>query len=185
MKVGDGVRHQLVTCEQQDFFDYWQGLCDRLGRLPSRSDIDPVRVHTHLPFVSLYSQDADGRFRVRLAGTGFWNFYGSEITGRRVDDLPLPADSCLYWHRVLRNVSSTHLPMAGTAAPGTPRGAHLRQFWLRLPLAPDAGNGVGGGVCDDDMLILGYDQFLEGPARKPSALTRSTFGSGAPLRVMA
>lgn len=164
------MRHQLVTDQQQSIFDYWQDLCEQLGRLPSREDIDPCRIGGHLPFVSLYERDDAQRFQVRLAGTGFWNFFGAEISGRAIDDLPL-GEGCSYWTRVLSHVSETGLPMAGTTQPHTPIGAHLRQFWLRLPLA-DQGHG---------RMVLGFDQFLKAPTREPSRLMRPVFGQGTSL----
>ena len=163
------MRHQLVTPQQQDIYDYWRSLCDENRHtegLPSRYDIDPVRLHRQLPFVTLSERGADGAFYLRLAGTGFWNFFGSEITGARIDELPLGA-GCAYWNRVLAHVETTGQPMAGTTRPFTPRGADLRQFWVRLPLA--------------DGVILGFDQYLAGATRRPSRLMRPTFGGGIPM----
>ena len=173
MRVTDGLRHQLVTREQQDIFDYWASLCETLGRFPTRHEIEPARIVKQLPFVSLFERCGDSRrFQVRLAGTGFWNFFGSEITGRAIDDLPL-GEGCAYWNRVLSHVSETALPMAGTTQPHTPIGSHLRQFWLRLPLATEDGQDVGA--------VLGFDQFLKAPTREPSRLMRPVFGHGTPL----
>ena len=189
MRGASGLRHQLVTGQQRDVFDYWSGLAKAKARnadtrhegahhasgLPTRDDIDPARIARQLPFISLFEQDRDGRFDVRLAGTGFWNFFGSEISGRRLDDLPL-GEGCSYWHRVLSHVCATGQPMAGTTTPNTPQGGHLRQFWLRLPLASERGP-----------VVLGFDQFLRAPSetgeRKPSRLMRPVFGTGAPLLV--
>jgi hypothetical protein len=159
----------LVTDEQQAVFDYWQELCERCDGLPSREHIDPHRIKRQLPFISLYDRSADNHFHIRLAGTGFWNFYGSEISGRRIDDLPL-GEGCNYWNRVLSHVSETGLPMAGSTRPHTPQGGHLCQFWLRLPLQGKTGP-----------MVLGFDQFLRAPTREPSRLMRPVFGEGTPL----
>ena len=172
MRGSASLRHQLVTREQNSLFDYWQEICDAKGALPTRSDIDPARIVAHLPFVTLCERDATAeRFNIRLAGTGFWNFYGSEITGRAIDDLPI-GEGRAYWNRVLSHVSATGLPMAGTCEPNTPVGSHLRQFWLRLPIASASGKAN---------LVLGYDQFLKSPAQQTSRLMRPVFGHGTPM----
>jgi len=164
-----GLRHQLVTDDQQCVFDYWQELCERDGALPDRDALDPGRLSRQLPFISLYERAADDRFQIRLAGTGFWNFYGREISGSRIDDLPL-GEGCAYWNRVLSHVSETGLPMAGTTQPNTPIGYNLCQFWLRLPI-----------MGPDGPMVLGFDQFLKAPTREPTRLMRPVFGEGTSL----
>lgn len=166
MRGARALRHQLVTDQQQDIYDYWLELAGQVDGLPHRRQIDPVRIRRQLPFISLYKRGTDDRFEVRLAGTGYWNVFGAEITGRSIDDLPL-GEGCRYWNRVLSHVEATGLPMAGTTAPNTPIGSHLRQFWMRLPL--------------ENELILGFDQFLRAPDRQPSRLMRPVFGTGTPM----
>ena len=94
--------------------------------------------------------EADIRFKYRLAGTGFWNLYDSEITGKYVDELPI-GDRCQYWHRVLSRVQKFGRPSAGVTRPGTPARSHLAQFWIRLPLSEDGVNVS---------MILGYDAMI-------------------------
>jgi len=178
MRGASGLRHQLVTDQQRDVFDYWSELVSAKGRLPNRGDLDPARIARQLPFISVYELGADGRFIVRLAGTGFWNFYGSEITGRTLADLPI-GESRNYWNRVLNHVCNTREPMTSATSPNTPSGSHLRQFWLRMPILSDTG----------EVSVLGFDQFLRAPCqsghRKPSRLMRPVFGTGAPLLIPA
>lgn len=141
------LRHQIVLPQQQSFYDYWRSKC-QAGQLPARADIDPGELGSHLATVSLTERDG-GRFRFRLAGTGFWRFYGQEIQGRFLDELPIGCRTD-YWARVLDMVIDKARPFHGVTKPNTPMGSHLAQFWLRLPLASD------GRTVDT---ILGYDHF--------------------------
>lgn len=176
MQYKGAVRHQLVTAEQRYVYDYWESLCDGDGH-PTRQDLDPMVLHRHLPFISLYERAADGRFAVRLAGTGFWQFFGTEIQGRAVADLPM-GEGCAYWTRVLDGVERTGRASAGVTRPHTPRGAGLQQHWLRLPLF-----GEDGGM------VLGFDQFLKSTQTsgvstgvyQPSPLARPAFVQGVPM----
>ena len=144
----------MVLPQQQKFYDYWRSKC-RGDRLPSRADIEASEMHEHLPMVTLtelappQNADAEQRFYFRLAGTGFWRFYESEIQGRYVDELPIGCRAD-YWHRVLNMVVDQRRPFHGVTKPQTPVGSHMVQFWVRLPLSDD-------GVTVDT--ILGYDHI--------------------------
>ncbi len=154
MLQGNALRHQMVLPEQQEIYDYWRSKC-RGGQLPGRYDIDPSDIRAHLPMVSLIEVQKIGpspRFQCRLAGTGFWDLYEEEIQGRYIDELPMINDRLNYWQRVLSQVAGNRRPTAGVTKTGTPFGAHLAQFWIRLPLS---GNGK------DVDLILGYDHLVK------------------------
>lgn len=153
MLSGNAFRHQIILPEQQAFYDYWRAQC-KGNKLPSRHDIDPSDISAQLHMTTLTERrpSATGhRYRIRLAGTGFWKFYGSEIQGKHIDDLPI---GCRvdYWHRVLDQVIETKKPYVGVTKPNTPTGGHMAQFWVRLPLSE---NGK-----DIDM-ILGYDHLVK------------------------
>jgi len=152
MLQGNALRHQMVLLQQQDIYDYWRSKC-RNGQFPSRADISPEDIKAQLPTISLIEPcyvNNTCRYKYRLAGTGFWKFYNEEITGTYIDDLPL-GDRCDYWNRILSKIMTTRRPSAGVPRPGTPNGAHLAQFWPRLPLSE---NGK------DINLILGFDKFV-------------------------
>ena len=72
-------------------------------------------------------QSTDTRFKFRLAGTGFWSLYDSEITGKFIDELPI-GDRVGYWQNILERVVNLGRPSAGVTRPGTPARAHLAQF---------------------------------------------------------
>lgn len=153
MLKGNALRHQMVLPEQKKVYDYWRSKC-RNGRFPSRADISPSDIVPHLSTISLIEPDLEAeahRFKIRLAGTGFWSLFDQEITGQYIDQLPL-GDRCLYWDRVLKQVIEQRKPTSGVTRPGTPNSGHMAQFWIRLPLSE---NGT------DINLILGFDQFIK------------------------
>jgi len=154
MLSGHAFRHQIVLPEQQLFYDYWRSKCQN-GQIPTREDIDPSDITSYLPMVSLIDVQkgaAGRRFQCRLAGTGFWDLYEEEIQGRFMDELPMIPSQKSYWDRVLGQVADKRRPTAGVTKTGTPLGAHLAQFWIRLPLSR---NGR------DVDLILGYDHLVK------------------------
>lgn len=152
MISGRALRHQMILPEQQYLYDYWRSKC-RNGNMPCHDDICPSDIQEQLPMISLVEacqQSTTPRFKYRLAGTGFWNLYDAEITGKYIDELPI-GDRQDYWHRVLSRVQERKQPSAGMTRPGTPSRSHLAQFWIRLPLSED-GKTVS--------MILGYDMLI-------------------------
>lgn len=151
MIEGNALRHQMVLPQQQKIYDYWRSKC-QIGQFPSRQDIRPEDIGKQLTTTSITEvNDNTGRYRIRLAGTGFWNLFNGEIQGRYVDELPIGCRAD-YWKNVLDRVVKNKRPYAGVTRPGTPCGGHLAQFWIRLPLADD-GQNVS--------MILGYDHFVK------------------------
>jgi len=137
---------------------YWSSL--RVdGRLPARAQIDPRRLKTLLPTVSLIdvARDAEGRvdYRQRLAGTGLYSVYGCEITGRRLSDVYAEADAA-YWREQLDSVVASGRPAVGCQTITTRSVGACALLWMRLPLAKDGRNV--------DM-ILGYDSPVGGRVR--------------------
>lgn len=152
MLAGRALRHQMIMPEQQYLYDYWRSKCKN-GCLPRREDIDPSDIREQLPMVSLVETcelSDQTRYKYRLAGTGFWDLYEAEITGKYIDELPL-GDRQQYWHRVLNRVTELGRPSAGVTRPGTPWRSHLAQFWIRLPLSDDGQNVT---------MILGFDLLV-------------------------
>ena len=154
MLFENALRHQIILPQQQAFYDYWRSKC-KAGRLPSRHDILPEDIPSQLPMISLVERDeaneGQARYRYRLAGTGFWNLYNSEIQGQYLDDLPIGCRAD-YWKKVFDQVITNGKPYVGVTRPNTPNGAHLAQFWVRLPLSD---NGV------DTNMVLGFDHLVK------------------------
>ena len=151
--MAGSLRNQILLPEQKVIFDYWRQQCLNKG-LPSHQDIDPSLIGAFLPTVSLMevcNKTSDPRYKIRLAGTGLYNFYEKEITGAYLDDLPC-GDRVGYWNRIYNAMVDSKRPRIGVTRPGTPTGGHLLQFWLRLPLSCD-GENVS--------MILGFDKFVK------------------------
>lgn len=68
-------------------YEYWDG--KRQGRvMPSRADLDPRDIPRLLPSIILIDvQKPDNRLKVRLAGTLVVEVYGSDYTGRYLDEI--------------------------------------------------------------------------------------------------
>ena len=142
-------RAQLVIAEQRQLFDYW--LSRAAGRaMPDRGDIGPAHFPRLLPFVSLIDIEADGRCRIRLAGTRLREIYDRETTGLYVDDLDW-GDKSDYWMEAYRRVIELGKPAQGVVRGPRRQKEHLVQYWLKLPLASGADR-----VCK----ILCYDAFV-------------------------
>eukprot|EP01037_Dinobryon_pediforme_P019143 gene19143-19511_t len=122
-------------------------------------EIDPRRLKSQLPTVSLIDvvRGEDGRvdYRQRLAGTGLFNVYGCEITGRRLSDVYTEADAA-YWREQLDGVVASGRPAVGCQTITTRSVGACALLWMRLPLAKDGRNV--------DM-ILGYDSPVGGRIR--------------------
>ncbi|MBS4047748.1 MAG: PAS domain-containing protein [Alphaproteobacteria bacterium] len=75
---------------------YWQSKCKADGRLPGRSDLDPLELRTLLPHIYLIdvlpgTVPDRWRFRVRLLGEKHVEVYGPGMVGKVIDDVFPPA----------------------------------------------------------------------------------------------
>ena len=140
-----------VEGAQEALYAYWADL-RRDGRLPSRADIRPSDIKSFLPMLSLTEVAGENRFRIRLAGTGLFGVYGTEITGRTLPEIYAGA-AAEYWRRELAAIVGDQQPAIGVHSLGWRGAPHLSVLWMRLPLSA---NGA-----DVDM-ILGYDVVLGG-----------------------
>ena len=111
-----------------------------LGRLPGRQHIDPIEIADLLPGLTLLDvvpqPGGEPRFRVRLAGTEVVREFGSEMTGRFVDELlhGPSAPQILGHYREVVRTGAPRCHRGGIAAAGR---EHLRYERLTLPLAAD------------------------------------------------
>ena len=134
----------------QEIFAYWASRRDGL-RLPGRGSIHPAHLKRHLPTISLIDVRTDPRdYSLRLAGTGLYNVYGRDITGRTLGEV-YNSSAADYWRAELDKVVQERRPAVGVHNFAWRGAGHLSILWLRLPLA---GNGR-----DVDM-ILGYDSVI-------------------------
>lgn len=76
------------------FLQYWQGLSEAAGGVPSRHAVDPLLIPPSLlPDIGLVeAQPSDGRLnlRFRLLGTGHRRATGRDYSGRSFDELYTP-----------------------------------------------------------------------------------------------
>ena len=162
------IRHQLLLPEQKTLFDYWRQ--QSVGRgIPSYTDIDPSLLGDFLPTVSLMelqTENQQQKYKFRLAGTEFYNFFEREITGRCLNEVFCHQQQ-LYWQRIYDKMIETKRPRVGVTRSRTPVGAHMLQFWIRLPLSCDGGNVN---------MILGFDKFVK---PKPVSYTHLTLPTKA------
>ncbi len=70
---------------------HWLSLFHSFGRIPQRSEIDPLQFPSLLRYVWLFSAEADGDFRVRLCGEAFSDWYGFNPKGKTFKEICLPA----------------------------------------------------------------------------------------------
>jgi hypothetical protein len=134
----------------EQLFAYWASR--RSGaRLPARRDLDPAAIKRLLPTISLIDVVREPLdFRMRLAGTGLYDVYGREITGRCLGEVYNNA-AADYWRSELTVVAKEGKPAVGVHNLAWRGASHLSVLWLRLPLAADG--------ADVDM-ILGYDAVI-------------------------
>lgn len=133
----------------EELFAYWSSLrADRT--VPPRRRVDPGDIKRLLPTVSLIEVLPDADYRVRLAGTGLYNVYGREITGRRIDEVYNSA-AADYWRDELGRVVRDRRPGAGVHNLAWKGSSHLSLIWIRLPLVTKG---------DEVDMILGYDAVV-------------------------
>ena len=135
----------------EEMFSYWNSLKGE-APAPARRSIDPGHMKRLLPTVSLLDVlRGDGLdYRVRLAGTGLYNVYGREITGRTLADIYNSA-AAEYWRHELGKVVRDGKPGVGIHNLSWRGASHLSIVWLRLPLMNEAG---------EVNMILGYDAVV-------------------------
>lgn len=151
-KLRSMFRGQLVYDDQVALYEYWRSKC-QANHLPSRKDICPSEFARFLPQISLVDVDRAGgdlNFSYRLAGTGLCARTGTELTGKSLQELFAPAVAG-YWQRVLESLVQRQRPACGGVRRAAQTDDPFAQFWLRLPLADDA------GVVNT---ILGLDLFV-------------------------
>jgi len=99
-----GFRASLTDAGLVGLYDYWMALRQSLGRLPRRSEIDPLDLPAEvLPGMIIIERDADLRFWCRLAGTRMREIYGFEVTGKYLDDV-MPAGAVTFRKGIYQTV---------------------------------------------------------------------------------
>jgi hypothetical protein len=128
-------RDQIRHPDLRRLYDYWHAR--RKGRrYPARADIDPVEFSFALGNVTLVDVLYDPlRFRFRLMGTLMAQRAGIDLTGRMVDELPVPVyrDLLLEAYRTTIRTGEPNTMLHEQTVQG-----RVYEFEvLRLPLAED------------------------------------------------
>ncbi len=72
-------------------YDHWRQLAAQLGRLPRRSEIDPLDLpRDALSGMMILEREETGRILCRLAGTRMREIYGFEAAGSYLDEVTPP-----------------------------------------------------------------------------------------------
>jgi hypothetical protein len=116
-------------------YQYWQQ--KRGARpMPSRRDIEPVEMRTLLPHLMMIDVEPGPRFRYRLFGTAVVEAFGSDPTGKCVDEVMIGAYKTfllgLYGDLVV-----SKKPIYSTSNYGGKRDTMLWTQRLMLPLSSD------------------------------------------------
>ena len=143
-----------LTKAQTAIISHWR--TKRLyNRLPTRDDIDPGALVSHLAAISIVEIEADGGVRFRLAGSEVRAVFGAEMRGRRLGEFS--GDAADMWALGLTAVLDRRAPVGGII-----QRPHDRHAWLRLPLESSCGACL---VLCHDMVIakhrIGDDEWTE------------------------
>ena len=122
----DGVLSGLLA--------YWRSKL-RGRAMPRRADIDPAEMPRLLPHLQLVER-VDGRYRYRLAGTAIVAAYGSELTGKFVDEI-IPRDRRAVAERHYDTVYETKRPLFVRNKYTTTRAIDIVASRVILPLSED------------------------------------------------
>ncbi len=123
--------------ELRRLLEYWQAKRRTLGRLPARSDIDPLEMRFALGHLILADVEPGDpiRFRHRLIGTHIVEHAGYDATGLYVDEVPDSELASLIIPSY-RRVVATREPVCErirSVSGGRPTNLEI----LRLPLSID------------------------------------------------
>lgn len=106
---------------------------------PSKLAFGPTQLRSMLPWVHVYAiAPAAPRFTIRLVGTRMTDFIGRNLSGRSVDDVPIPALRRLAI-AMLKAVEGARAPIHAKAprAVAFPNGDHLSAETIWLPGSED------------------------------------------------
>ncbi len=123
--------------ELRQLLEYWQAKRKALGRLPARSDIDPLEMRFALGHLILADVEHGDpiRFRHRLVGTHIVEHAGYDATGLYIDEVP-DNDLSTQVLPSYRRVVATREPVSEHIR-GQIGGRATNLEMLRLPLSTD------------------------------------------------
>lgn len=141
------VPFKFETRGVQDGYSYWRSKL-RDGRLPSRSDIDPIdipRLMQHVIMVDV-KREPEFDFRYRLIGTYVVEHLFKDLTGSWFSEIEHQKAPSQIWQNCMRVAESAEPFLAGTPYVGPHQGYRIAEDII-LPLADD-------GVTVDTLLVF-------------------------------
>lgn len=149
-RAGVHPRVSLDSTILKELYAYWDMLRDG-DALPSRTQIEPVRIPRLLPYIILTDVEHDPRrFRRRLIGTHITSVVGRDNTGRYFDEI-YGADAAGQMTEVYSVPVDERRPVRMVGDCAYPDGSWLSYEALHLPLSWDGErvNMLLGGVVFD------------------------------------
>ena len=126
--------------------DYWMAKGGALGRIPSRSDIEPLELVEILPNLAIV-EAIEGRWRYRLIGTRIVEFVGRDSTGKFFDELEFERREPFWVRRYTRVFAGEVLH--GRDVMRWVERDFIPYYWIGLPLlTPDGRIGQAIGALD-------------------------------------
>lgn len=142
---------------------YWQAKAK--GRVPSRSDIDPVDVRELLPNLMMIDMLGEPtRFRYRLVGTRVVQYTGFDFTGRCLDEMVFQGRDFI--EQCYRRMLAEKRPIFGHYA-WLVRSRHFGQCEFGLFPLSDDGVTVNRGISIEDYERMERDILTYGQQGAP------------------
>lgn len=136
MSLEPRARSTIASARLRQLYDYWNR-CRAGRRMPARADIDPLDIPRLLPNLLLLDVKAEtGRLKVRVAGTHVVEMYGSDYTGRYLDEIEFGdrRAAVLHDYAACRQSGQAYISEHSF---WTTRGITLRMERVILPLSDD------------------------------------------------
>lgn len=143
--------------------EYWQARAK--GRVPSRSEIDPVDVRELLPNLMMIDIVGDPpRFRYRLVGTRVVQYTGFDFTGRCMDEMVFQGRD--FMEQCYRRMLAEKRPVFGHYA-WLVRSRHFGQCEFGLFPLSDDGTTVNRAISIEDYERMERDILTYGQQGAP------------------
>jgi hypothetical protein len=139
--------------------------------MPRKRDIDPVELPRKLlPNIQIIEVvDGGARFRYRLVGTASVDAFGSDYTGRYVDEM-FSDDRLNFIRSIYSTVHRTKIPLFSLNRYHTTKNIDLFAYRIYMPLSED------GTEVDNILGILRYDSGVAADAGWREAARLDPFG---------
>jgi len=143
------IRNRVIELGES----YWASKCSD-GRLPARSDIDPLDIPSLLPQVILLDVRNDSwDFRFRLIGTNVVHHLSHDLTGKWMSEIDHMAPPSRIFNSCVE-VASSGKPLRSDTPYVGPHQNYVRAEDIILPLASDG--------ATPDMLLVFVEHFSKG-----------------------